>query len=386
MEERQGSAFVSALAFLVSTHFVIHVYTEMLPALLPTIRSELGVSLPQVSLLVSVPLLVQVFANIPAGIASDRIGGAVMSAGFLANVAAAALIPASPHFLLLLIGFSLLALGSTLYHPPSLKATSELDASRMNVAMGAHLAGGTLGIASGPIVLGILMPLWGWRSSFYLWIPPTVAAAAVSYLYMRRRAVQRVEPRRRGGGGFRSLLTSNFLLVLLICALTEAAFINVSTYMTTYLTEVRGIPHGLASIIFGLGPLAGIAGAFGGGAAGDRYGQQRAAAVILVSISALLALIPLSPGVAAAAAAYIICRALAASSMPLLSVMVASHSGVDVRSLAFGVYFVVANIAGAATTSAASLLVEARGASVIFPLSIALLAPAAGLILLLSRR
>lgn len=374
------------LAFLVSTHFMIHVYTELLPALLPTLRSELGVSLPQISLLVSIPLLVQVFANIPAGVASDRAGWAVLTASFLLNVAAAALIPASANFLMLLVGFCLLAMASTLYHPPGLKATSELDASRMNLAMGAHIAGGTLGIATGPIVLGIIMPMWGWRSSFYLWIPPTLAVAVFSYLYMRKNVRMTAADTVTGAGeGVRSLLTGSFLLVLLVGAFTESTFINFSTYITTYFTEVRGMSPSLASIIFGLGPLAGIAGAFGGGAAGDKYGPHKAAMVFLAIILGLLSLIPPSPWVMAAAM-YVVCRALVASAMPLLNTMIASHSGAGNRSLAFSTYFVVLNIAGAVTTPVASLLMEVHGASMMFPFSIALLAPAIGLILLLKKR
>ncbi|MCW3992545.1 MAG: MFS transporter [Candidatus Bathyarchaeota archaeon] len=385
--ESKRSGFATMLLFLASTHFILHVYTMLLPALLPTLRSELGVSLPQVSLLVSIPLLVQIVANIPAGVASDRFSGAVMAASFLANVAAAALIPASTNFLTLLIGFCLLAIGSTLYHPPGLKASSEVDPSRMNLALGAHIAAGSMGIAVGPIVLGLLMPIWGWRSSFYLWMPPTLMFAVVSYLYMRRSSTTAiVEPGPRAGDGLRSLLTADFLLVLLFCALVEAAFINFSTFIPTYFTEVRGILPSLTSIIFGLGPLVGIAGAFGGGAAGDRYGRLMVTAVLLFVISALLALVPLSPGVMASAAVYIIVRALFASSMPLLSAMIAANSGVGNRSLAFSAYFAVLNLAGAATTSATSLIVEAHGASMMFPISIAILVPAMGLILLLKHR
>jgi len=256
----------------------------------------------------------------------------------------------------------------------------------MNLAMGAHIAAGSMGIAAGPIVLGLLMPIWGWRSSFDFWMPPTLMFAIISYLYMRRSSTAIVEPGPRADDGLRSLLTADFLLVLLIGALVEAAFINFSTYIPTYFTEVRGILPSLASIIFGLGPLVGIVGAFGGGAAGDRYGRVMVTTVLLFVISALLAFVPLLPGVMTSAAMYIIVRALIASSMPLLSAMIAANSGVGNRSLAFSAYFAVLNVAGAAATSVTSLIVEAYGASMMFPISIAILVPAMGLILLLKQR
>ncbi|KON30410.1 hypothetical protein AC482_03880 [miscellaneous Crenarchaeota group-15 archaeon DG-45] len=385
MESRR-SGFVTMLLFLASTHFMLHVYTELLPALLPTLRAELGVSLPQASLLVSIPLLVQILVNIPAGVASDRNAGAVMAVSFLINIVAAALIPASREFLMLLAGFSLFAVASTFYHPPGLKAASELNVSRMNLAMGAHIAAGSTGIAIGPIVLGLLMPLWGWRASFYLWMPPSLVFAVVSYLYMRRRSAAPVDADARTHRDVRSLLTSNFLLILLIGALAEAAFINFSTYITTFFTDVKGMAPSLASILFGLGPLAGIVGAFGGGFAGDRFGQERMAIMLTLAIAAALALIPLAPGVASSAAMYIVCRSLIASCIPLLNSMVAFNSDAERRSLAFSIYFVVMNIAGAVATSATSLIVEARGAAMMFPVSIAIIAPVVALIALVKRR
>jgi len=72
MEDPRKPNGFSLLAYLASTHFIIHVYTQLLPVLLLPLREELGVSLVQVSLLASIPRLVNVVAYIPAGIAADR--------------------------------------------------------------------------------------------------------------------------------------------------------------------------------------------------------------------------------------------------------------------------------------------------------------------------
>jgi predicted MFS family arabinose efflux permease len=379
MRKSKDHGFISALVFLATTHFVIHVYHELLPALLPTLRSELGVNLPQISLLVSIPLLVRVLFNIPAGFASDRAGEVIIAASFISNILAAILVSTSSKFVPLLLGFCLFSMASTLFHPPSLKAASEVDASNLNLTMGAYNAGGNMGMAIGPIALGIIMPLMGWRSSFYLWIPPTLLTTVASYIYMRKAESPSSMKYSRAGVDFNSMMKTDFLLVLLIGALIEAAFLNFSTYITTYFTEVRGITPSLASIIFGAGPLAGIAGAFGGGFAGYRFGERRTITILLIMGSTLFLLIPLSPSLFIAPI-YIFSRILTASIIPLQNSMVASHSDVQNRSLAYGVYFVVWSIAGAFITQITAFLVEDHGASIMFPICIALIAASAAII------
>jgi MFS family permease len=177
----QVSGFRTMLLFLVVTHFVLHTYTQLIPALLPTLQRELGVSLVQVSLLVSIPMMVNVVANIPAGIISDRIGPKIFAASFLVNIVGAFLIIISGEFYLLLLGAAFISAASTFYHPLSLKSASLIDPSKMNMALAAHLAGGTSGIATGPIILGVLMPIFGWRSAFLAWIPLNLILSVISY-------------------------------------------------------------------------------------------------------------------------------------------------------------------------------------------------------------
>lgn len=161
MEEPHKPNGASLLAYLVSTHFVIHVYTQLLPVLLLPLREELGVSLVQISLLASVPRLVNVVAYIPAGIVADRRPALVLTLSFAVTFAGALLVPLSRGFYPILLGFVLLSLGSTLYHPPSLRLASEFDSAKVSFAMGVHNAGANLGFAAGPLLLGALMPRWG---------------------------------------------------------------------------------------------------------------------------------------------------------------------------------------------------------------------------------
>jgi dipeptide/tripeptide permease len=71
--------------------------------------------------------------------------------------------------------------------------------------------------------------------------------------------------------------------------------------------------------------------------------------------------------------------------MPLMNSMIAFHSNPEHRSLSFSMNFVAVNIVGAIVPTATSLLIEAYGTSVIFPIAIAGVIPTIPLIVALSR-
>ena len=388
MEEPHKPNGASLLAYLASTHFIIHVYTQLLPVLLLPLREELGVSLVQISLLASIPRLVNVVAYIPAGIAADRRPALVLTLSFAVTFAGALLVPLSRGFYPILLGFVLLSLGSALYHPPSLRLASEFDSAKVSFAMGVHNAGANLGFAAGPLLLGVLMPCWGWRVSFYFWGALTLLMAATSYSYAGGRLGRSVDGDSGSLGlrhGFGSLLTAGYLTVAAVSVIAEAAFNVLFTFTPTYFTLGRGMSYSLASIVAGLGPLAGLAGSFLGGLGGDRFGKYRMGVAVLLSMTALLVAFPYPAGLIFLVFAYALYRCLQAAFMPLLNAMIASHSDPEYRSLAFSVNFVAVNLFGSFVPTATSLLIEGHGTAVIFPLSMAALLPTAGLIIYLKR-
>jgi predicted MFS family arabinose efflux permease len=374
------------LLFLVVTHFVLHTYTQLIPALLPTLQRELGVSLVQVSLLVSIPMMVNVVANIPAGIISDRIGPKILAVSFLVNIVGAFLIIISGEFYLLLLGAAFISAASTFYHPSSLKSASLIDPSKMNMALAAHLAGGTSGIATGPIILGVLMPIFGWRSAFLAWIPLNLILSVISYRIIGKFkdiSKERNVSKTSVLNSVKSLMTLDMILVILAGALMEIAVINLGSFIPTYFQVDIGFSESLASIIYGLGPLTGIIGAFAGGSSGDRFGLYRSYIGFIVLVTGLVAMIPFTRVLLLVSILYILYRGTVSSLMPLMQSMIANHSPEKNRSLAFSLFSVVANIGASIAPIITSLLAETHGISIIFPLSIATLIPSMILVLFL---
>jgi len=376
----------SLLAFLASTHFMIHVYTMLFPVLILPIQEELGITLVQASLLASVPRLVNVVLYIPTGLVADKRPALILTASFVATGLGALLIPISRSFTLILLGFALLSFGSTLYHPPSLKLASGFPPDRVSFAMGVHNMGASLGFAAGPLLLAVMMPLWGWRASFYVWAPLTLLTAVVSYLYTRSRL------ERRGGSagpspmqGIRALFNRGFLTLAVMSMVVEGTFAILFTFVPAYFILERGMSYSLASLIAGLGPLTGLVGSFVGGFSGDRFGKYRMSVAVLLTEAALLVFFPFSSSLLVLAIIYALYRCLQSAFMPLLNSIIVAHSDPDNISLSFSANFVAVNLFGALATTGTSVLIEANGTGIIFPLAIVVTIPTIGLILLLRR-
>ena len=382
MEKRDDRLYLSYLA---SSHFIIHVYTMLLPVLLLPFQDELGISLVQLSLLASIPRLLNVFIYIPAGIISDQYPAETLSLSFFVTLLGALIVPLSSEFYTLLAGFILLSVGSTLYHPPSLKMASSFDERKMSLAMGIHNIGSSIGFAAGPILLGVFMTSFGWRYSFYIWAIFTLLMGVVSIKYTRK-TLKRVEGRRPNVfRGLMAILTKDFLLVVAMSTIVEAVFNVLVTYVPAYFTIEIGLSYSLTSIISGLGPLTGILGSVLGGYAGDRFGKYRMGMLVNGLLAVLLLIFPSMKTLVVVAGVYALYRCLQAAFMPLLNSIIASHSSIENRSLAYSFNFVMVNLFGSLATTGISFLIESSGTLVIFSFSIVSLLPVILLIWLLSR-
>ncbi|MGD0803418.1 MAG: MFS transporter [Candidatus Bathyarchaeia archaeon] len=379
------SADVSILFFIGSTHFLIHVLSQLLPAVLPVIRSEMGLTLTQASLLISIPLMVGVFAYLPVGFISKRNGTLILTLSIVLIAIGGIIIPSASSFGVILLGFGILGLGQTMYHPPALKVAGDVESKKLGLTMGVQMAGGSLGSAVGPITLGIILLVWDWRAGFYIWVPIILVGAVYSFNFMNRTTKPSgIDASQASSEIPRSLLNRGFVMIVILGAIMEASSMILLTYVTSYLTGVMGLSASLASVIFGVGALLGIAGCLLGGVAGDKFGRYRSIILVMVLMGVSVTLIPVSSNLILVALLFIVWRGLNSASMPLMNSLVVSHSEPQNRAMAFSVSFLVSNLADAIVPVAASIAIEGR-LGVIFPISVLTLLPGIVLALYLGR-
>jgi MFS family permease len=253
---------------------------------------------------------------------------------------------------MLIVAVSLVYVNTTVYHPAAYSFVTRLFDPRTRLkALGIHGAGGTLGVALGPISITILMGFFafGWRQVYLFWSLPLLFGI-IAVLFLRsapKDDVGVVFAADAPKAGFSSLLTSSMIMFLVYIAVRAMATSMSQSFMALYLVDNRGFSGPVTSTLIGLNTLVGIAGATMGGFFAVRYGEKRWLLVIL-SLSylcyGLAILIPSNPTFVGLYMAY---GFLTYLGMAANAAIMAKLSPGKQRGLAFALFFLPGSLVGA---------------------------------------
>ncbi|MGD8545174.1 MAG: MFS transporter [Candidatus Bathyarchaeota archaeon] len=362
------------LFFLCASHTLLHVYTNLPSALLPILISEYKLSILIASIIIAIPRIFSLFLLLPSGLLADRLGHTkLISFSLLLEVLAAFLIILFPSIVIIVFSFSLTALASTFYHPPALSATSNIaPPDFMNRSLGFHGASGTLGISLGPITLGLILTWLEWRFVYLIWIGPIFATAIIAFFYKIRSGHQEDHHERRRDltTPLKDVLTVTFISFLLLMLFRNAAGGTISIYLTTYLTESKGLDFGLASVIFGLSPLIGLVSVIIGGYTGDKLGWKKSFILIISTVTIALFFMFISISTIQTVLFYLIYSFFNIMTMPITSSIVAKITPRQSRGTAYSLEFIPMTIIGIVMPIILGTLMNFLEIWIIFPIAI----------------
>jgi len=370
-----NSDFKSKLLFLCASHTLLHVYTILPLALLPILINEYGLSILIASIIVSIPRAFSLVFSVPSGLLADRLGRAkLISFSLFLEVFAASLIMLSPTVEIIALSFSLTALASTFYHPPALSATTNiLPTDFLTRGLGFHGASGTLGISLGPITLGLVLNWLGWRYVYVIWIVPIFIVAVIAFFVNISEYSYEEHDEGRGKSlttPLKDVMSVTFLSFLLLMLFRSAAGGTISTYLTTYLTEGKGLDAGLASIVFGLSPLIGLTSVIIGGYVGDKLGWKRSLTSIIPTVTGALFCVLVSTSTIQAVLFYLVYGFFNSMTMPITTSVVAKIVPPKSRGTAYSLQFVPMSIVGIVMPIMLSILIDLFEIWIIFPVAI----------------
>ena len=310
----------------------------VVPAILPTIRGEYGVSKTAVGAAVTVLWLTYAAMQFPAGVLIDRVGERVLLVAAMGLSAAGVLAYSfSPVFALFVAATGLLGLGTGLYGPTRGTVLSRCFPEREGVAFGTVLAAGSAGAALLPVLVAVGIERVGWRLAIGASAPLFLLVAAVLWRAVPPRPTASNDRDLRADvraslTGFRS---RRLLLAVAGATLMLFAFQAVTAFLTTYLVEQKGLSQGLAGGLLSLLFVGGVLAQTTTGALADRYGTPRVlTAVAVLSVVPLLAL-PLVDGTVALAAVSL-AVGFRMSSGPLSNAYIVDVLPDDVEGTAWG--------------------------------------------------
>ena len=269
------------IAAISACHLINDMLQSLLPAIYPSLKTELDLSFSQVGL---VTLVYQMTASILQpliGLYSDkRPTPLALPAGTLFSLAGLLVLSVAHSYGLLLAGASLLGMGSSVFHPESSRVARMAAGRRHGLAQSMFQVGGNAGSALGPLAAALIVLRWGQTSLAFFAMLALLSCAIlwnVSHWY-RHHGLARLSPRKGSGkvivdlpqgkelGGIAVLLALIFSKYVYMASLTS--------YFTFYLIHRFGVSVDVAQLyLFAF--LAAVAlGTIAGGPLGDRFGRK----------------------------------------------------------------------------------------------------------------
>lgn len=286
-----------------AAHFMSHVYVIMLPPLFIYARMEYGVSYEQLGFAMALFGFVSASLQVPAGFIVDRMGSrALLIAGLALSGTGVAIIGLVPAYWALLLGFAVLGVANTVYHPADYAILSHgVSAPRMAHAYSIHTFLGMAGQAATPAFMLAMAGLFGWRSGF-LGIAAITYAVAIVLLVQKdalsdRHLVRREDEARKASATIAResrwrLLTSGPILRSFVffafLTMTGSALQN---YSIVGFGALNGTPTAAASAGLTAFLICNALGVLSGGVIAERFKHPMRIATIGLAASGVTILI-----------------------------------------------------------------------------------------------
>lgn len=271
-------------------HFINDIMQSLLSAIYPLLKDNYRLDFWQIGLLtftfqVTASLLQPVVGmvtdkrpmpfSLPWGMASSLVGLIVLAyAG---------------HHWLLLIGASLIGIGSSIFHPESSRIARLASGGKHGLAQSLFQVGGNAGQAMGPLLAAFIVVPFGQTSISWFAIGSLIGIIVlwqVGNWYIRFRKASGNRPAATHVSPFPRNRVAWALVILTVLVLSKNAYIaSLSSYYTFYTIHKFGVSVQMSQVLLFAFLGASALGILLGGPFGDRYGQK---AMIWFSIVGVL--------------------------------------------------------------------------------------------------
>ena len=295
---RSGNPY-RLLAAVAAGWFLVLGMRFVVPAVLPTIRAEFGISNTRAGIAVTVLWLTYAAMQFPTGVYIDRVGERALLVGsaLLSGVGLVGYLVA-PTYALFVLATAGFGLGTGLYGPPRGTLLSRTFDANEGVAFGSVMAAGSVGSAVLPLVAAVVTTRYGWRVGLAAVAPLFALVAVALWLSISDRETATDDRSLRadlrtvvdGLGDRRLALAVLGAMVMLL------VFQAVTAFLTTYLVTTRAITQGTAGALLSALFVGGAVSQAVTGRLADRYGSPKVLVGVCVVSAVPLALLPLLSG------------------------------------------------------------------------------------------
>jgi MFS transporter, FSR family, fosmidomycin resistance protein len=367
------------LAVLAAGHACADTAQGAVPALLPFLIDQRGISYSAAGVLVLVTSVGSSAIQPLFGLGSDRLALPwLLPLGvFLAGLGVA-LVGLSSSYVVTAVAVGLSGIGVAAFHPEGARFANQVSGDRRGQGMSYFSLGGNAGFALGPILVTPLVLVFGLRGTLLLAVIPTVVAVILARELGRLRTVAA----EKSAHVARTLADDDrdeddwnaFVRLGGVVALRSCVYFGLQAFIPLWFIHHLSTGEGTGNGALTAMLVAGAAGTYAGGRVVDRVGRRRlVVGSTLVTIPVLVALVlaptPLTAGLLTALAGFLIILTFS------ITVVMSQEYLPSRLGLASGVSLGLAIGVGGIAAAALGVVADAYGLRTVMWLIVALAVP-----------
>ncbi|MDO5846708.1 MAG: MFS transporter [Methanocorpusculum sp.] len=277
---RENKSLIGAIA----GHFIIDLYTPVLPIILPFLIDGMGLSYFFAGLVVTIFNVVSSIAQPFVGIWNDKTGKtANVAFCILLGAVGISLSVLTNNYVILLCLVGGAAIGHALFHPAGMNLIYKISPPhKLGFYNSLFTTAGSISYAIGPLIAGCLITFAGLPAVAWLALPGIIGAAWIRRLTGKREKLQEKETARpvksavRIPEAERRRMGKAAAIVVIVCALRAIGYLGLITYLPTMLVQGgSAMSAALASVVVTVMLFFGVAGQLVGGFLSDRFGRKK---------------------------------------------------------------------------------------------------------------
>jgi FSR family fosmidomycin resistance protein-like MFS transporter len=289
-EDRAGRLDASLLGPVSAGHFCTDLCQGALPALLPFLIVQRGLSLAAAAALITAGTIGSSVIQPLFGIWSDRLTRpALMPLGVALAAIGIGLVGLFRSYPMIVVSVAVMGLGVAAFHPEAARVANAVSAARAGAGMSYFAVGGNLGYAVGPLITVPIVLTLGLDGTPLIAVPGLLAAAIiVRRLPLLRRHLVSSTLTEAEVGPKRPDAWFPFARLAGIAVLRTVPFFTLQALVPIYFIRHFRAGTALGGAALTLMLLGGAAGTLIGGRCADRYGRKAVIVCAMVPLTLLL--------------------------------------------------------------------------------------------------
>ena len=366
-EEKKGIAYAS------TCHLFVHSLELAYGVVLVALAQDVGATLLVLGVLANVFGLAYGITALPIGILADRHSATrLLGLSSIGMGLAAVVISLAQGTIALGVGLCLLGVALGVFHPVANAFVSRIS-SRVGLGFAYLGTGGSLGVALGPIVVGVIASGMSWRIAYAVLAVPCVVLGLLFLRFPDSSRASSEESTVQSTAPFSSLrpFLGPLVVVIFLGVLNGLIFRGIVTFLPTHLGENVNLGAvGIDSVLLAgsfttIALLFGVAGQFLGGYLCDRHTREW-----IVLLSTAMTIPALAAVWSEGGVLLLVSAAFFAffhfMTQPVFNALITDYTPVLWRGRMFGVYFFCSLAGGSFSATGLGYVAETRGIEAVF--------------------